>query len=161
MFLRPVTVQKLSTQFPDVHHSYFLHIRRGDYLNDTIYWMNSDLYYTTAIDVILAQDPEAHFYVFSDDIDYCKNYPILQRLPSKTFIDHLNDLESLYLMIMCRKGGICANSTFSWWAAFLNNNPFKLVVMPKRWKNDDLWSNTTLASAFHFDNNIIAIHIAP
>ena len=159
MFLRPSIVQKLSIQFPHVHHSYFLHVRRGDYLNDTQYWMNSDVYYTTATELILTQDPEAHFYIFSDDFDYCRNSPILQRLPSRTFINNLNDIESLYLMIMCRKGGICANSTFSWWAAFLNSNPFKLIVMPRRWINDDSWSTTDLFSAFHYDNNIIAINI--
>ena len=160
MFLRPSIVQKLSIQFPDVHHSYFIHVRRGDYLQDKQYWMKSDVYYPAAIEYIRTQDPDAHFYIFSDDLDYCRNSPILQILPNKTFIDNLNDIESLYLMIMCRKGGICANSTFSWWAAFLNSNPFKVIVMPKRWKNDDAWTFTALASAFQYDNHIVAINIA-
>ena len=119
--------------------SYFLHIRRGDYVNNKRYWIDSDKYYRAAIDHILVKDPHAHFYVFSNDIEYCKQYHVLGSYQDKTFVDNLNEVESLYLMSLCQRGGICANSTYSWWGAYLNSNPEKTVIFPKRWFNLPGW----------------------
>ena len=151
MFLRRDMLDDLTQRFDSdpnkllvktqLAKSYFLHIRRGDYVNNQRYWMDSDKYYRAAIDHILAKDPDTHFYVFSNDIAYCKQYPILHT-PStinKTFVENLGEIESLYLMTLCQRGGICANSTYSWWGAYLNSNPEKTIIFPKRWFNLPGW----------------------
>jgi hypothetical protein len=141
MFLRQDILDDLSRRFKSLDKSYFLHIRRGDYVNNHRYWIDSDKYYRAAIDHILAKDPEAHFFIFSNDIGYCKQYHVLHT-PStmnKTFVENIGEVESLYLMSLCQRGGICANSTYSWWGAYLNSNPEKTVVFPRRWFNLPDW----------------------
>ena len=153
MFLRQEMLDNLSNRFPEAKNSYFIHIRRGDYLMNQNYWIDMDKYYTTAIQYILSKDPYAHFYVFSNDLPFCKQWHVLKYTPEETiqlmwdpapkkpqlnitFVENLGDVESLYLMVLCRLGGICANSTFSWWGSYLNDNSEKIVTIPKRWFND-------------------------
>ena len=71
------------------------------------------------------------FLIFSDDIAWCKaNFP---DLPEKfVFIEGNADHEDLLLMSHCKNNIIC-NSTFSWWAAWLNSNPEKKVIAPSKW----------------------------
>lgn len=113
-----------------------IHIRRGDYVNDpkTRAFHNvCDLkYYSIAIDIIKAQVNNPTFFVFSDDIDWVAQnleipYPVF-------WVSNLKgeDYEELILMIKC-KHNIIANSTFSWWGAWLNQNPNKIVIAPKQW----------------------------
>jgi len=103
-----------------------LHIRRGDYLNakdyHTCLW-DTD-YYKQALDLIDAQT----VLVFCDDPEWAKD-----QFPQDKFVivieeDHLE----LFLMSYC-KNNIIANSTFSWWGAWLNTNPEKRVIAPKNW----------------------------
>jgi hypothetical protein len=122
--------------FNDIDNSYFIHIRRGDYLNCSMYDFDKDTYYTKAINYVLDKDKDAHFYIMSDDIEYVKTYDILKNI-NKTIVDDMNTLDSLYFMSMCKKGGICANSTFSGWATVLNKNADKIVIFPKQWINVD------------------------
>jgi hypothetical protein len=112
-------------------NSYFIHVRRGDYLKSDLYTFDTDKYYKNAIQHILSVTPDAHFIIVSDDIEYCKTYAVFNNI-QKTFLD-LPVLETLYLMSLCEKGGICANSTFSWWGSYLNENPEKVVVFPRKW----------------------------
>jgi len=119
-------------------NSYFIHVRRGDYLNSDLYTFDTDSYYKIAIQYILSVTPDAHFIIVSDDIEYCKTYSVFNNI-HKTFMD-LPVLETLYLMSLCTKGGICANSTFSWWGSYLNDNPDKVVFFPEKWINKP-WSN--------------------
>jgi hypothetical protein len=156
MFLRQEMLNDLSSRFPDAKNSYFIHIRRGDYLMNQNYWIDMDKYYSTAIQYILTKNPYAHFYVFSNDLPFCKQWHVLKYsseesiqlmwdpAPKKpplniTFVENLGDVESLYLMVLCRLGGICANSTFSWWGGYLNDNPEKIITIPKRWFNDSTY----------------------
>ena len=117
-----------------------IHFRRGDYLNEmnTYYYgniCNSD-YYNDAMKLVTQKKGEVRFYVFSDDIEFVKrNYSI----PNATYVENnlFADYEDWYdmcLMSAC-KHNIIANSTFSWWGAWLNENPEKIVVAPKRWIN--------------------------
>jgi len=79
-------------------------------------------------------DPETTYLVFSDDIAWCKSNFSRGRV---VFIDGMNALGSLFLMASC-SDHIIANSTFSWWGAWLGRNPYKRVVAPAHWFAGDL-----------------------
>lgn len=104
-----------------------IHVRRGDYLRLPHHHPIQPIdYYKNAIKII----GDKHFLIFSDDINWCKqNFDFLK---NKTFIVNNFDYEDLYLMSMC-KNNIVANSSFSWWAAWLNTNINKKVVAPLNW----------------------------
>jgi hypothetical protein len=127
---------RILKMYPDLPNSYFIHIRRGDYVGNPLYTIDYDLYYRGAIFYILDKDPDAHFFVVSDDIEYCKSYSVLS-LVKATFVESLGPIYTLYLMSLCSKGGICANSSFSWWGSYLNKSEDKTVIMPKKWINLD------------------------
>lgn len=79
------------------------------------------------------------FYVFSNDIAWCKEQFDLENvvwMDVDTLSEH-EDWEEMYLMSCC-KNNIIANSSFSWWGAFLNQNKEKIVVTPKKWMNDNV-----------------------
>ena len=105
-----------------------LHVRRGDYvwLND--YHTNQQpSYYQEAIKLI---GDEEHYLIFSDDILWCEEN--LNFIKNKTFVRDNLDYEDLFLMSFC-SNHIIANSSFSWWGAWLNQNENKKVVAPKHW----------------------------
>ena len=106
-----------------------LHVRRGDYLTSNgFHPVQSINYYQKAIETIGEYD---NIFVFSDDIKWCKEN---LKFKNMIFIEGLSDLEDLHLMSMC-KHNIIANSSFSWWGAWLNKNPNKIVVSPTIWFN--------------------------
>lgn len=111
-----------------------LHVRRGDYT--TIYGGRDALpvtYYQNAIEEIHRAFSEPTFFVFSDDIVFCREN--LPAGPRYVFVDHNSQTEAhedLRLMSSCRHH-IMANSSFSWWGAWLNPNPDKIVLVPDRW----------------------------
>jgi hypothetical protein len=117
-----------------MNNSYFIHIRRGDYLNNQMLYINLDVYYMNAIKYILDIDESVHFYIISDDIEYCKRYDVIKYV-NKTFYENQDELETMYFMSLCNKGGVCANSTFSWFGSYLNRNPDKVVIFPDKWDN--------------------------
>ena len=105
-----------------------IHVRRGDYVDNPFYIdLTQENYYLTAVTYF----PGAKFLVFSDDIDWCKKYFQLQDCE---FSEGKTPEEDLKLMAGC-KGIIIANSSLSWWAAFLGDKN-KKVVYPKRWFTD-------------------------
>lgn len=115
-----------------------IHIRRGDYLKN---WKYRGLcgidYYQKAIAYILVHIKSPKFFLFSDDIDWVKeNISPLLKGYNVTFVNwnhSINSYKDMQLMAMC-KNLIIANSSFSWWAAYLNqNNP--IVVAPEKWIN--------------------------
>ena len=96
-----------------------------------------------SLDKIKDKFPDVTFFVFSDDIEWAKkNFP---RKYSIIFVSNplIPDYEELMLMSLC-KHNITANSTFSWWAAWLNANPNKIVVAPKKWFVDETKYNDDL-----------------
>ncbi len=113
-----------------------IHIRRGDYTNKhTVdkHGLCSKEYYDQAISYIQKKYSDAYFFIFSDDIAWVKDN--LDLPAHKTYVSGTNSVdhfEELHLMSLC-KHNIIANSTFSWWAAWLNNNPLKVVIAPKKW----------------------------
>jgi hypothetical protein len=104
-----------------------LHVRRTDYLTSNGYHpVQSIEYYKKALDIIGEYD---HIFVFSDDIQWCKDNLTFNNI---LFMEGFDDVEDLWLMSMC-KNNIIANSSFSWWGAWLNVNPDKKVIAPKKW----------------------------
>jgi|LakMenEpi03Aug12_release.lakeMendotaPanAssembly.Ray.scaffolds.fasta_scaffold06402_18 hypothetical protein len=105
-----------------------IHIRRGNYLDRQNYHPVLSLdYYKKAINII---GTEKHFLIFSNDINWCKEN--LEFIENKTFIENNKDFEDLYLMTMCNHN-IIANSSFSWWGAWLNKTINKTVIHPAIW----------------------------
>lgn len=105
-----------------------VHIRRGDY---EAAWILNDEYYHKSFEFINETVENPHYYIFCEDVSYVKEH--YRYLSSATFVTGkfpLSDLEEFWLMSKC-KHQITANSTFSWWAAYLNQNPDKIIVAPE------------------------------
>lgn len=120
-----------------------VHLRRGDYLQHPNHHPVMDLnYYMKAMKKF---PKDAIFLVFSDDTEWCKaNFP---GIGEKFFIiEGQTDVEDFALQTMCDHN-VIANSSYSWWAAWLNDSPEKIVVAPEKWfgpayanwKTDDLY----------------------
>ena len=113
-----------------------VHVRRGDYLSTTNQGIHGlcDLdYYRRATEYIRSQVSNPSFFVFSDDPQWVEtNFPGVKQLTAVTHNVGCKDLEDLRLMMNCRHF-IIANSSFSWWAAWLAQSSDKIVVAPKRW----------------------------
>jgi hypothetical protein len=119
-------------------NSVSIHIRRGDYVNDkktkSAHLTFGMEYYTEAIKTIKEKVGNPVFYIFSDDIEWVKeNFKIDS---STVFVSKpdIKDYEELIIMSKC-KYNIIANSSFSFWGAWLNQNPNKIVIAPKKWNN--------------------------
>jgi hypothetical protein len=130
-----------------------LHVRRGDYVTDsrtkTVMQVCPQEYYKTAIDHISKNFTNPVFFIFSDEIDWVKNNLTIDH--ECIYIDNNTGSESyrdMQLMSLC-KHNIIANSSFSWWGAWLNLNSEKIVIAPKKWfsnglKDSDLIPNEWL-----------------
>jgi hypothetical protein len=109
-----------------------LHVRRGDYL--ALNQVQDMEYYYKAVS--LFESKTTHFFIFSDDLEWVKNN--FDFISQKTFVElekHTPDHEEMYLMSLCEHN-IIANSSFSWWSAWLNKNDKKIVVAPEEWSFD-------------------------
>ena len=110
----------------DTTNKVSIHVRRGNYTNLSQHHHNLKLeYYLNAIDYFKGYE----FLVFSDDVEWCKQNFIGSEF---TFVEGQSDVEDLYTMSKCSHN-IIANSTFSWWGAWLNDNIEKVVVYPDKW----------------------------
>ncbi|WP_231427101.1 alpha-1,2-fucosyltransferase [Pedobacter sp. Leaf250] len=144
--IRPTLIDKF--KFPEVSESISflkneiisvnavsIHVRRGDYLksqNIAVHGILPISYYNYAIELIAKKTKNPKFFVFSDDINWCKEnfnnnnsvyFMLTQSEPVWT---------DMYLMSIC-KHNIIANSSYSWWSAWLNQNNEKLVIAPREW----------------------------
>jgi hypothetical protein len=105
-----------------------IHVRRGDYVGNDFYVdLFADGYYERA----MKEFPDSAFIIFSDDIPWCKEQNIFEKC---AFSDGFDEVEDLNIMASCC-GHIIANSSFSWWGAFLSPNGGK-VIAPSRWYTD-------------------------
>lgn len=139
------TSEMLNSQTRDFQNVIFskqntvsVHIRRGDYLAGDSVQMFGNIctmdYYRKAIDFIISKLEESVIIIFSDDIDWVKDN---LSISNSVFVDWNTGHDSwqdMFLMSIC-KHNIIANSSFSWWGAYLNDNPDKIVVAPKKWHN--------------------------
>lgn len=150
--------RNISDTIRNTPRSISLHVRRGDYVSDTKtnehhgtcgaeYYTDALEYLTSRIDSSLSlndlspshQDSSlVHIFVFSDDIEWVKTNMPLKYPATYVSSPEIPDYEELILMSEC-KHNIIANSSFSWWGAWLNENPSKIVIAPKRWiKGNDI-----------------------
>ena len=129
-----------------------MHIRRGDYVNHPVFSQTfgfiGTAYYEQALNQLFQQVDNPQLFVFSDDQDWVKQN---LSLPDNTVYVHNtgpdSDVADLVLMSQCRHN-ITANSSFSWWGAWLNSNPDKLVITPKKWyKQQPTWDTKDLLPA--------------
>jgi len=108
-------------------NSISLHVRRGDYLQlQAFHGMVDPEYYTAAIELISKQVSNPKVYIFSDDPVWCKENLV------GTVVETGDRFEDMWLMSLCHHN-VIVNSSFSWWGAWLNQNPDKIVVAPKKW----------------------------
>lgn len=120
-------------------NSVSVHFRRGDYVSDAVtsqfHGTCSINYYQNAIKQIATQISNPHFFLFTDDPDWVKSQKIIEDFQTTLAVTSNMHLD-MYLMSLC-KHNIIANSSFSWWGAWLNRNEDKLVIAPKTWYAKD------------------------
>ncbi len=116
-----------------------IHVRRGDYVSNEVTRQHHGTcpieYYHAAIDIIAKKIKDPHFFVFSDEPEWSREKLVLDY--SATYVAHNNEensYEDLRLISLCNHH-IIANSTFSWWGAWLSPYPEKIVIAPRKWFN--------------------------
>ncbi len=124
-----------------------LHLRRGNFIDDEIvnkkHGTASLNYYKEAVKLLGSKISDPVFFIFSDDIQWVKEH---FKLDFQSVLVNINDAktdyEDLRLMSNCQHH-ILANSTFSWWGAWLNPSPDKIVIAPKKWFADEDFNSQT------------------
>lgn len=113
-----------------------VHIRRGDYvIHKNEFGLCSLAYYRKAIQFMKEKIEEPVFLLFSNDLNWVKKNLLFEKSDKVFYVNEdnkLTDYEELYLMSMCQHN-IIANSSFSWWGAWLNQNREKIVIAPRVW----------------------------
>ena len=134
-------------------------IRRGDFVTNEAVKKNLYIctpeYFNEGIKIMKQKIPNAQFFIFSDDIEWCKNN---MKFPKGTIFETGNDpvWEKLRMMYSC-KHFIISNSTFSWWAQYLSRNENKVVIAPDIWTNDSYKSNDDKIDIYEDDWTLIHI----
>ena len=124
-----------------------MHVRRGDYVTNAetnkYHGICSVDYYQHSAKMIVEKTGADHFYVFSDEPEWVKSNIVLPY--ATTYISHNIARESYWDIVLMQhcKHHIIANSSFSWWGAWLNESKSKIVIAPKIWFNDVNMNNQT------------------
>lgn len=133
-----VNAQRWEKEIRSNHiESISIHVRRSDYVTNKAankaHGVLPLQYYKDAVDLISKETPRPCFYIFTDDVSWAKKN-ICSILPTSTMVSGTgcNDPEELFLMSQCRHN-IIANSSFSWWGAWLNQYSEKIVISPEPW----------------------------
>ncbi len=132
-----VAAQEMKERICRVENSVAVHIRRGDYVRNPKTFLYHGVcpleYYEKALSYLRRKVGDVTLFVFSDEIEWAKGQKLFE---NAIFVSspELQDYEEMYLMSLCRHN-VIANSSFSWWGAWLNRNENKIVVAPKRWFN--------------------------
>jgi hypothetical protein len=128
-------IQELSRRIRN-SNAISIHIRRGDYVKDPVtnatHGVCPASYYQRAREKIIRDVDDPYFWIFSDDPAWVREN-ITTSHPFYCISDHnFKNFEDLYLMSCCQHH-IIANSSFSWWGAYLGSHPGKIVIAPKKW----------------------------
>jgi hypothetical protein len=128
---KPEIIESANDLFPNTDtETVAIHVRIGDYIGlEAFHPICSPEYYVSATNEFL--DKDYTFIIFSDNIEYCKEH-LFGYQTNIHYIDNTDPYIDLCLMTMCDHN-IIANSSFSWWGAWLNKNPNKKVIAPKQW----------------------------
>lgn len=133
-----------------------VHVRRGDYVDNQRILSRHGLcgrdYYVAGMDRLRAAHPDSSFFVFSDDPERVEAE--FEGIPGLVFVRGNSQEEDLHLMASCRHN-IIANSTFSWWAAWLNHSPDRRVVAPRQWFAPELMAKNDTRDLFPADWDLI------
>jgi hypothetical protein len=130
------SVKEESKKFATIENGVSVHVRRGDYLGSPNHHPTQSIeYYNEGI----SEFGECkNFYIFSDDPEWCKQNI---KIKNSQVIESGNPYVDMYLMSQC-KGHVIANSSFSWWGAWLSGNESK-VVAPKNWFGPAMGKDTS------------------
>lgn len=133
--IRELLLRGLRTQGKKEHA--FVHVRRGDYLNNPhIHYIQPLDYFRRAMEYISAKK----VLVFSDDIAWVEAQDFFRDERFELIRDR-NEIECLSLMSLCTEGAVCSNSTFSWWGAYLGAYAKRSpVIVPAQWINPSLFA---------------------
>jgi len=116
------------------NNSVSIHVRRGDYINFPNYHpIQSIEYFNNALNLIKQKDNIDRIYICSDDIQWCKDNLKYNNI---IYVEGESPIIDMFIMANCNHN-IIANSSFSWWSAYLNKNPNKIVIAPKNWWGPD------------------------
>jgi hypothetical protein len=135
----PLTVQNTLSLINNAN-SVSVHIRRGDCVGTQ--YQPEMVYYKNAIRYLESVEKELSYFIFSDDVEWCKNN--LTFINPRHIVDNSEyvkaDYYDLFLTSKC-KHNIVPNSTFGWWGVWLNQNPNKIVVAPDKWHSIVQWTD--------------------
>lgn len=118
-------------------NSVMLNVRRTDYLNTSFHGVMGLDYLNQSKEIIESKVENPHYFIFSDDVEWCRENIQFENM---TLVDHRYKGEKFgfYLQLMSKcKHFIIPNSTFAWWAAWLNTDEEKVVIAPKQWFTDN------------------------
>lgn len=147
----------------DNSSSISVHFRRGDYIINKCYTkiyggICTEKYYNEAITYISKHVTKPKYFIFTDDAEWAMNSTIVKYLENSIVVSTIGrpEWQDMFLMSRC-KHNIIANSSYSWWAAWLNSNPNKITIAPSRWVNDYSLSNLSDLTGV-FEKNWILIN---
>ncbi len=112
-------------------NSVFVHIRRGDYVG--IGCQLGIDYQKKALEYMAKRVPNMELFVFCEDLEFTQNLDLGYPFMDMTTRDKEEEGYWDMLLMQSCQHGIIANSTYSWWAAYLINNPEKIIIGPKHW----------------------------
>jgi hypothetical protein len=130
-----ITAQQTKSTYSDIDNAFFIHVRRGDYVNNWFHSIDLTNYYTTA----LSKFNSGVVYVFSNDLQWCEDWHLLN--DRRCIFVNENEVESLSLMAKCKRGGIAANSSFSWWGLYLDSSREQLYFPSRFFPHDILYQD--------------------
>lgn len=112
-----------------------VHVRRGDFLRYPSRMVCDAEYFSSATNVLRQRFPGLHLEVYSDDPDWCRSHFPGAVITTPEESERNDPLDDLLAMATCQHQ-VISNSTFSWWAGWLNPNREKVVIAPDRWSED-------------------------
>ncbi len=126
------SLPEIAKTISEEKNSVAVHIRRGDFIGNERYDVVGADYFIHAAKYMNEKLKKPVFFIFSDDIEWAKKNLNRSDFGKIVFFDNISPSVDMAVSA-CAKNHIVTNSTFAWWCAWLNKNPKKIVVAPRRW----------------------------